>query len=128
MSSPYWQCPACHSVSRKNDETLRIVNDTGPSAILSGVVRCPDCGAHFDLDTVYVAGAYDISIEDFYGGKFGRRLIANVRRAADAGKIRLSPEETELLHAAQTGRSEATPGSGCLSAIAPIAWHIVALR
>ena len=56
MASPYYQCPQCHGVSRKNDNMFEMVQISGPNTVfaVAGAAPCPDCGARNDFDDVYV--------------------------------------------------------------------------
>jgi len=98
MASPFWQCPQCHSVTRKNDNAFEMVEISAPNTVfaVAGAAPCPDCGARNNFDDVYLHPKYDVSIEDVYGGKCGVNLQL-VRRASEAGQIRLSEEEQRLL-------------------------------
>jgi len=114
MASPYYQCPQCHSVSRKNDNMFQMVEISGPNTVfaVAGAAPCPDCGARNNFDDVYVHPKYDVPIEDVYGGKHGVNLQL-VRRASEAGQIRLSEEEKRLLRqATESGRDSAVQSTG----------------
>lgn len=117
MASPYYRCPNCHNVSRKNDNTFEMVEASGSGTLFvsPGGVPCPDCGASHSFDEVYVHPKYDVPIEDVYGGKAGVDLQL-VRRAHQAGKIRLSEQELALLStslpaAATSSSSKANTGA-----------------
>lgn len=99
MASPFWQCPQCHSVTRKNDNAFEMVEISDPNTVLAvpGPVKCPDCSANFDFQTIYSDAKYDVPIQDVYNGKHSTALVNNIRRLHEAGRIRLSEEEKRLL-------------------------------
>jgi len=116
MASPYYRCPQCHSVSRKNDNMFEMVEMSGPNTVfaVAGAAPCPDCSARNNFDDVYVHPKYDVPIEDVYSGKCGVDLQL-VRRASESGKIRLSEEEKRLLRQATgAGSSSGSASTGCL--------------
>lgn len=110
MASPYYRCPKCHNVSRKNDNMFEMVEISGSNTVfaVAGGVPCPDCGANNSFDDVYLHPKYDVPIEEVYGGKVDVNLQL-VNSAHMAGRIRLSEEEQRLLR-------QALRSSGSLSA------------
>ena len=120
MASPYYRCPQCHSVSRKNDNMFQMVEMSGSSTVfaVAGGAPCPDCGARNNFDDVYVHPKYDVPIEDVYGGKCGVNLQL-VERASEAGQISLSDEEKRRLRQGLGARSaSARSNEGCLVLLA----------
>jgi len=97
--SPFWLCPHCHSVARRNDKYFRMAELAGALPLRSA--RCPDCGARFSLRGVYLDETYDAPLADVYDGKYGDDVPRNVRRAYDAGRIRLDEDELDLLQMAE---------------------------
>ena len=109
-----------HSVSRKNDNMFEMVQISGPNTVfaVAGATPCPDCGARNNFDDVYLHPKYDVPIEDVYGGKHGVNLQL-VRRASEAGQIRLSDEEKRLLRQATgSGSGSGSASTGCLVLLA----------
>lgn len=120
MASPYYRCPKCHNVSRKNDNMYEMVEISGSNTVfaVAGGVPCPECGANNTFDDVYLHPKYDVSIEEVYGGKVDINLQL-VNSAHLAGRIRLSEEEQRLLRQALRssghGTGASTKNDGCFS-------------
>ena len=121
MASPYYRCPNCHNVSRKNDNTFEMVEASGSGTLFvaPGGVPCPDCGANHSFDDIYLHPKYDVPIEDVYGGKAGVDLQL-IRRAHAAGRIRLSEQELALLKANLPAAAAASPSKANASSTASV--------
>ncbi len=120
MASPYYRCPNCHNVSRKNDNMFEMVEVSGSNTLFVGTgdVPCPDCGASHSFDDVYLHPKYDVPIADVYGGKAGVNLQL-VRSAHETGKIRLSEQELVLLPASLHAAASASMNKGNAGTKAP---------
>lgn len=121
MASPYYRCPNCHNVSRKNDNMFEMVEMSGSNTVfaVAGGAPCPDCGVSHSFDDIYLHPKYDVPIEDVYGGKAGADLQL-IRRAHDAGRIRLSEQELALLKANLPAAATASPSkanTGCATLV-----------
>mgnify|MGYP003383520813 CR=1 FL=1 len=120
MASPYYRCPKCHIVSRKNDNVFEMVEVSGSNTVfaVAGGAPCPECGASNSFDDVYLHPKYDIRIEEVYGGKVDINLRL-VSQAHQVGRIRLSEEEQSLLRQALRSSGSASSAtqksSGCFS-------------
>ena len=104
MASPFWQCPRCHKLARKDEELFELTDGT-MSLGMNGTGKCPNCRSPVDLQSLYVEAKYDVAVEDIYSGKYGTHIVENIRQLYDAGKINLTEEEKVLLSSSGKGTS-----------------------
>ena len=94
MRSPYWQCPHCHKLARKDAQVAELAELAG---LVTGTGKCPNCDRPIELEALYVKAKYDIPMADVYHGKYGSHLVENIRQLYEAGQVTLSEEEKNLL-------------------------------